>query len=92
MISLEDLFEEDEELVDNTTPYVHIYWQSHQHDDIVIVWNHKALITLHRAITSAITKWEWKTESVFCSDWEGYYIYVKDLWVCDLSGSELPYL
>jgi len=91
-MKLEDILEDyDEEDTIIQTPYIHIYWQNMQHDDIVITANHEALIQLHRAITNAITKGEWHTPSVFCRDWEWYVIKVKDLWIGDLSGLDLPY-
>lgn len=80
----------DDEALDNQN-FLHIYGQHYKKEDIVIVGNHAALIQLHRALTSAINKGEWKTSIVYCGDGEGYKIVVKDVGGNNLGSATLPY-
>ena len=90
----DDCFSEEDEEKEQTKlqpPYLHVHGQKQRHEDVVIVGNHEALIQLHRAITNAITKGEWHTPSLFCSDGEGYKIFIKDLGISQLENVEPPY-
>ena len=81
----------EEDIDEEQAPFLHIHWQKARHDDVIIVWNHEALKQLHKAVTNAITKGEWHTETIFCGDGEGYKIKIKNLGNEQLSDKKLPY-
>ena len=82
---------DDEEDVEESTPYLHVYPQKKIHETLVILGTHTALIKLHKAITCAITKWFGHSDGCFCGDGEWFSISVKDTGEENLEGSLLPY-
>lgn len=79
---------------DKETPWMHIYGQEQQHDDVLIAGNRKALQSLLQAVSRALTKApgeQYEPIVCFAADGEGYRVTV----VCDaaeiVGQMRLPY-
>lgn len=66
---------ENVEEISDPGPLLHLFGQSHWHDDAFIITNYEALQQLRLAIDEALARGRGK-RLVYCNDGEGYYIQV----------------
>jgi len=75
------------------TPYIHIYGQSMNHDDLFIIGNKEGLIALSDALDMVSAHWNDDSigVDVFAKDGEGYKIIIKRANDDEMEQLMLPY-
>jgi|CXWL01.1.fsa_nt_gi hypothetical protein len=77
----------------STTPYLHIYAQNFEHDEVWVAGTRDALETLKKALETVLnTNEPTITDDIFVKDGEGYGVVFQILDHADIETLEYPYI